>query len=316
MAGMDPLRDLLRHQDGVVSRAQMTEAGVAPSQIRRLLRRRELSPILAGVYVEHTGAPTWSQRAWAGVLHAWPAALCGESALRIEDGPGRRGFDELGPIHVAIDRKRNVCDVEGVVVHRLAHLDDKVLWNRTPPRLRIEEAAIDVAAAAGREIDVIAVIANAVGSRRTTVERLQGALRGRQRIAHRAFLAAVLDDLALGACSALEHGYLTRVERAHGLPAAGRQVRASVHGPIFRDVVYRSFGQVVELDGRMDHTHVLDRDRDLDRDLAAAVDRMNTVRVGWGQVFDRTCWTAVQVGRLLAAGGWSERIRRCPQCPD
>lgn len=310
------LSELLRQQDGVVSRAQLFSAGLRPPQVRRLLRRRELSVVVPGVYVDHTGPPTWLQRAWVAVLHASPAALCHSSALRLDDGPGRRGAADTAPIHVAIDRKRTVVEVEGVVLHRLAHLEARVLWNRSPPRIRIEEAVLDVAAAAEREWDAVAVISDAVGSRRTTAERMRTVLDRRQRIARRAFLEGVLDDVAQGACSVLEQAYLTRVERAHGLPRAERQVRGSVHGPVFRDVVHDRFGLVVELDGRLDHTRVRDRDADLDRDLAAAVDRMATVRIGWGQVFDRACWTAGRVGALLALGGWTGQLRRCPRCPD
>lgn len=314
MERMSRLGDLLRQQDGVIARAQLLESGHSPSQVRGMLRRRELALLLPGVYVVHTGEPTWLERSWAAVLHAWPAALSHESALRAEDGPGRRGFDESAPIHVAIAHGRKVRAVPGVAIHRRAHLDHHVLWNRTPPRVRTEEAVLDVAAAAASEIDAIAVIADAVGSRRTTAGRVQQALAGRQRIARRNFLDSVLGDVEQGACSVLEHGYLTRVERAHGIPAGERQVRASLRGPVYRDVVYERFDQVVELDGRLDHTRVRDRAVDLDRDLAAAVERMHTVRLGWAQVFDRSCWTAEQIGLLLRVGGWKGATRRCSRC--
>ncbi len=312
---MDQVGDLLRQQDGVIARAQLLEAGLVPSQVRRLLRRRELCVVFPGVYLDHTGQPTWSQRSWAAVLSVAPAALWGESALRAEDGPGRRGFDEAAPIHVAVAHDRHLRRVPGVVVHRVRGLDRRVQWNRSPARVRIEEAVLDVAAAANREIDAIAVVAAAVGSRRTTAGRLREALGRRSRIRRRAFLTVLLDDVAAGACSVLEHGYLTKVERAHALPTADRQTKASVHGPVFRDVYYPRFGRVIELDGQLDHTHLRDRDADLDRDLAAAADGLSSVRLGWGQVFERHCWTAVQVGRLLTAGGWAGTIRRCPECP-
>ena len=68
------------------------------------------------VYVNHTGPLTWRQRAWAAVIYAWPAALAGDSALRLVDGPGRRDRDDDGPIHVAIDRKRSVVPRDGLVL--------------------------------------------------------------------------------------------------------------------------------------------------------------------------------------------------------
>lgn len=311
---MEHVTALLRQQDGVIARRQLLDAGLTASQIRSSLRRHELAVLLPGIYVTHTGGPTWLERAWGAVLHAWPAALCHASALRAEDGPGRRDFDDSAPIHVAIERKRNVVAARGVVVHRLANLDARTHWQRSPPRLRIEEAVIDVAAEARRDVDAVAVIADAVGSRRTTAARIRACLDERSRVSRREFLVAVLDDVADGTCSVLEHAYLTRVERAHGLPRARRQVRSSVRGPVYRDVVYERFDQIVELDGRLDHSRVRDRDADLDRDLAAAVDRMNTVRLGWGQVLDRPCWTAMRIARLLTAAGWRGQVRRCSAC--
>ena len=53
--------------------------------LARLLR--ELVEVLRGVYVEHTGPPSWQQRAWAAVLRAWPAALADQSAWRAFEGP-------------------------------------------------------------------------------------------------------------------------------------------------------------------------------------------------------------------------------------
>jgi len=49
--------------------------------IRCRVRQREWAPLHRGVYVDHTGTPTWRQRAWGAVLHCWPAGLADESAL-------------------------------------------------------------------------------------------------------------------------------------------------------------------------------------------------------------------------------------------
>jgi hypothetical protein len=314
---MDEVSRLLTLQDGVVSRRQALTAGLAPHDIRRLLRRREWAPVHPGVFVDHTGPLTWRQRAWAAVLFAWPAALCGASALRADDGPGRRDrVDEHGPIHVAVDRDRSVRPPAEVVVHRLADLDGKARWNLSPPRLRVEEALLDVAAAARDEFRAIAVLADAVQARRTTAPRIRSALDGRTRIARRRFLADVLTDIAEGACSTLEQGYLTRVERAHGLPPALRQALVrNPSGTVLRDVDYEEFGLLVELDGRLFHDSAAARHRDLGRDLDSAVAGGTTVRLGWGQVFDTACHSAARIGRLLNQRGWTGHLRRCPRCP-
>lgn len=85
------------------------------------------------------------------------------------------------------------------------------------------EAALDVAAAQPDEFSAIAVLADACQSRRTTPARMREVVGERRRLRRRAWMSDVLDDIAEGTCSVLEHGCLTRVERVHLLPRARRQ---------------------------------------------------------------------------------------------
>lgn len=313
----DQVGALLRAQDGVASRAQLLGAGCAPHDVERMLRRGELVVALPGAYVDHNGPRTWNQRAWVAVLACWPAALAGASAMRAEGGPGLRGFDESAPIDVAVDVARTMAPRAGVRVRRMAGLEARVRWNTSPPRVRYEEAVLDVVAALPREWDRIEVCAGAVRSRCTTAARLDAALAARRRFPRRRWLAEVLADIADGTGSVLERGYLQRVERAHALPAADRQQTGRLDGSnIYRDAAYPAHGVLVELDGRLDHTAIADRDRDLDRDLeAAAAAGAVTVRLGWGQVYDRPCRTARRLAALLARGGWSGTPEPCsPDC--
>lgn len=139
------------------------------------------------------------------------------------------------------------------------------------------------------------------------------ALHSRTRAPRRDFLVGVLDDVAQGTCSVLEHGFLALVERPHGLPSAQRQQRAgTASGVVYRDVAYGE--QLLELDGRLWHDTAAQRDRDFERDLDAAVDGRGTVRLTWGQVFDRPCSTAAKVARLLARSGWPTARPCGPGC--
>ena len=218
---MDELRDLLDAQAGVVARRQLLERGMVKHDLDRLIRRRLLTTVHPGIYLDHTGEPTWLQRAWAGVLATWPAALTHASALRACEGPGRRiALDDR--IHVAVDRHRKLRAPAGVVVHRLGGLNERVLWNLGPPRLRYEDAALEVAAAAETDFAALGVLATVVQSRRTTATRILESARARPRLARREWITSVLGDAADGACSVLEHGYLHRVERAHRLRRARR----------------------------------------------------------------------------------------------
>jgi hypothetical protein len=306
---------LLRDQSGVISRRQVHDCGGRPSDIERCLRRREWVRILPGVYVDHTGPPSWIQRAWAGVLLYEPAALGGFSALRAVTGPGWRRCPEDQPIEIVVDLSRNPRRVDGYELRRRSGLDVDVLWNASPPRLRTEEAVLDVAARTVSELDVVGLLADVCQRRRTTAFRLVQALDERQRVPRRRWLRAVLCDIAEGTHSVLEHGYLTRVERAHGLPRGQRQARSAGGPGRYRDVVYVRYGVAVEPDGRLYHDSADHRHADLERDLDAAVEGLATVRVGWGQVFGGQCRTAARIAVLLQQRGWDGVPRPCgPEC--
>jgi hypothetical protein len=315
---MNPdVKQLLSLQDEVISRQQALANGLEQHDLRRMVRRREWAVVHPGVYVAHTGPLTWHQRAWAAVLLAWPAALGAESALRAADGPGARDDTADRTLHVVVDRHRSgLVTPADVRIQHLAGFEDRVLWNMTPPRVRYEEAALEVAAKAATELAAVAALAKACQTRRTTARRLLTALDGRARAARREWLEEVLRDIAEGTCSALEHGFLVHVERAHGLPTARRQVRATASvGVVYRDAEY---GEecVLELDGRLGHDSVPRRDADFERDLDAALEGKSTVRLSWGQVFDRPCTTAVKLVKFLRAHGVPVSARSCgPGCP-
>ena len=134
-------------------------------------------------------------------------------------------------------------------------------------------------------------------------------------VARRRFLTEVLEDVAHGVSSALEHGYVARVERPHGIRAASRQVRdRHEDGIVYRDFDYGPV--IVEADGRLHHDSATQRDRDMDRDLLAARSGRVTLRVSWGHVYDRPCWTAAQVAAVLASSGVAGGAHPCsPSCP-
>ncbi len=316
----EKLSRLMRDQAGVVSRRQVVAAGYDDNDIERWIRRRQWARVHPGVYVDHTGELSWLQEAWAAVLFHWPAALSHDSAL-VPTGSDRmaqlqpRGPGEL--IHVAIDRSRRGVELRGIRLHRVPLLDEKTLWNLGPPRMRPEEAVLLAAGSRDRPTDALAVIADACQSGRTTPARLIATMGSSRRMRHGAWLRAVLQDVAQGVRSVLEHGYLTRVERAHGLPRARRQAPGRVEGTgsVYRDVEYPAYRTIVELDGRLGHEEAHDRWADLERDVDAQVNGSTTLRLSWSQVFASPCRTARAVARVLAARGWDGGARPCgPEC--
>ena len=71
----DLVTELLEKQSGVVARHQLVGPDEHLGDVQRRLRRREWVRLLPGVFVDHTGEPTWLQRAWAGVLAFGAVAL-------------------------------------------------------------------------------------------------------------------------------------------------------------------------------------------------------------------------------------------------
>ncbi len=312
---MDDWTALLARQAGIVTRRQALDHGMTPAGIARAVRRGEMIRVHPRVFVLHNGPLSWVERAWAAVLWAEPAGLCGVSALRASHAKDLTIRDDQ-PIHVVVDRGRHLVPPRGVVVHRSAHAHDRVQTNLSPPRVRYEHTVLDLAEAAPVDLDAVAVLSDACGARRTTADRLLDTLSTRPWVRRRVWVAAVLADIASGTCSVLEHGYLTRVERKHGLPEGRRQVSARTGGrAMWRDVKYEELGLLVELDGRLGHTVLRDRDRDLGRDLdALAVDDALTVRLGYGQVFGTGCHTAARLATVLSRLGWSGDARSCAEC--
>ena len=234
-----------------MSRRQALPLGLSDHALARLVRRRELSRVHPGVYVDHTGPLQWGQRAWAAVLFYWPAALWRESSLHAF---GLRGMDESN-IYVAIDASRTGVRIGGGVrLHRSTHFEERVQWNLRPPRFNLDDSVLDACAAARSPSAALALAADVCQQRRTTAQRLLETWVSRPRMRHGRFLRDRLVDVVEGALSLLESGYLRKVERAHQLPRGHRQcTRRDPEGVVYRDVEYKDFGIVVELDGRLGH---------------------------------------------------------------
>lgn len=323
MIMLSPLEDLLDLQSGVVSRRQVLALpGESDATIRRRLRRREWATFHPGVYLDHTGTPTWRQRAWAATLYSG-GALAGASALRAADGPGRRDHDDGGPIHVIIPGSRRVQERDGIRIERRETYGEIVQPNMSPPRMRVEHAAVDAAAEAATVLAAIAILSDVVRSRRTTAQRLLAVAERRARLARRHIIVGVLTDAATGVASVLEMEFLRRVERPHGLPTALRQLRhvapaATSSGQsrvAYRDAALPDLRLLLELDGRLGHSTTAERDADFERDLDAALEDRATVRLGWGQAYVRSCVTAAKLAVLYRKRGWRGEFVRCEDCP-
>lgn len=290
----------LDDQDGVVSRPQLLASGWADYDIKRALRRRDLATIRPGVYINHTGLPTWQQRAWASLLAASArcdlsdVALSHQSAMSVHE----RVQSSDGIIHLSVPAERKPSSCQGIRVHRTRHFAERVQGAGRPPRIRYEHALIDVAQTKPR-MDAVGLFAHAVSGRYSTAPRISAALAERAHVADRRWYEAVLCDIEAGTHSVLEREFLMRVVRPHGLPRPQQQGReVTPAGVAYRDA--RMGGVVIELDGHAFHSSVAQHEADLERDLWVAVQGRRTVRLGWRQVSATPCRTAAALGLLMS----------------
>jgi hypothetical protein len=210
-----------------------------------------------------------------------------------------------------------VAPQDGIRVHRVRGLDAKVQWNLSPPRVRLEVAAVEVAHRGTDDLAAISALAAAVGSRRTMASRLWVEMGQRGRLRRRALLTDLLDDLDRGTHSVLEHGYLTRVVRPHGLPDPTSQQTPVVvkSGRQYRDIDHDDLDVRVELDGRL-HDEAEARDDDADRDLDDLARGKVAPRLRYRQVFATPCRTASRLAATFRARGWEGTPSACgaPGC--
>jgi Transcriptional regulator, AbiEi antitoxin len=304
-------RDLLELQDGVISRAQALPAGLGGATVRSMVRSGRWQLLHRGVYLAHSGPPGPTSLLWAALLRAGPAAVLSHRTAAELDRLVPPG-NPAGPvIHVSVPRNQHVSPIRGVVLHRRTHLDRYRHPVAQPPRTRIEHTTLDLALGSRSLDDAMAWLARACGSRLTSAARLEAALAARPHVRWRLELTAALADVGTGAESSLELRYLRRVERPHGLPAGTRQARSRQGSRrVYRDVLYELFGVVVETDGAVAHPPET-RWRDQERDNAAGVRDVITLRYGWGAVTERPCSVAAEVAATLRRRGWAGRMRPC-----
>jgi hypothetical protein len=312
VAGM--FAGLRRRQSGAFSRAQANAHGVSDRTLAGRCRAGRIQRLYRGVYVDFTGPVPWETRIWAAWLAYGPeAALGGETALRRYGLEGDWGGDA---IRLEIPHHRRVRQQPGIVLRRCRDLESRLLGSREPPIVRLEVAVLTAASSRSTIDDALALVLDACRQRRTTPERLLDELDSLPCLPRRELLSRVLRDARDGVESFLELTYLRRVERAHGLPVAKRQVRVARDGvTIYRDAEYEDYGLIVELDGRIGHEDASSRWRDMTRDNAAVVEAKHTLRFGYQLVGD-PCAAAVQVVAVLHARGWPGSPTPCtPTCP-
>jgi len=299
----------------LVTRQQALAQGWTVSAIRHNVGCGRWQRLHHGVYLTHSGSPTWLERAHAALLAAGPDAVLSHRSAAYLDG---LIDDPPDLIDVTLPRQQwRRTSLPGVRLRCSSRLPTTRHPARTPTRTRVEDTVLDLVSESVSAAAVAGWVTRACQRRLTTPARLVVALASRQRQRWRRLVASMLADVAAGAESPLELEHLRRVERAHGLPPGRRQTRARAADgrPIWIDVDYADQGTRVELDGRVGHVGE-GAFRDRRRDNRAAVDGKITLRYGWSEVFGQPCEVAAEQATVLANRGWTGRPRPCgPACP-
>lgn len=282
--------------------------GLSPEALGRLVEQGHWVRPAPGLYSTLATAPPWETLAWAGTLLGGPLARLGPEASGYLYGLVRRPprpIDVLvpyaAPVRVA-GPWRFIRERDGVRPARSPG---------SPPRLTPECAVLDLAGVRSPG-EVVGLVSKAVQKGLTTPERLRRLLDARARQRHRALISGLITDVAAGAESYLEVAYLRTVERPHGLPRGDRQ-DPSPGLPYVRDVKYKRYRLIVELDGKLGHEGE-DRFRDMNRDNRHALRDELTLRFGHYDISGHPCSVAFQVYLALVKQGYLDPFGRCRHC--
>jgi hypothetical protein len=317
LSAMDPdlpprLRAIAETQCGVLSCAQILDAGLTRGSLISRLRRASWQRMHPGVYATFSGEPNRLATLWAAILYAGPGAMLSHQTAaelwQLADG-------HSSAIHVTVPSNRRVRWRAGMTIHLSSRATSAVHPARNPPRTRLEETVIDLWETA-RDLDnAVGWVTTALGRRLTTQDRLRAAMEARSRVRRRKQLAELLTPDGAGIHSVLEYRYVHDVERPHGLVGARRQARARRNGRnVYRDQLYAEYGIAIELDGRAAHPGDT-RWKDIHRDNAAAAAGITTLRYGWLEVTTTPCQVAAEVAEVLGARGYTAARPCSADCP-
>jgi very-short-patch-repair endonuclease len=238
---------LAEGQGGVASRSQLASLGISRHDIGYEIDGGRWRRYGHQTVAVHNGPLAIVARCWAAVFEtgAGIAAIDGATALQ---HAGLKGYVDHD-IHVSAVHNHNTRRLAGVKIHKVVRRVAGELVEAGLPRTRPEVAAIRAAHWAASDRQAALVLLMTVQQHLTTPARLAAAqrlVRGRTR---RAFIRAVVRDIAFGVQSLGELDF-GRLCRARGLPEPSRQVvRQTPGGRIYLDVAWDEFDLVVEIDG-------------------------------------------------------------------
>ncbi|WP_285617596.1 type IV toxin-antitoxin system AbiEi family antitoxin domain-containing protein [Kineosporia sp. NBRC 101677] len=192
----DDWEGLASAQEGVITRRQLLDLGRSRDQARRHIDDHRWQTLWPGVYLTHSGPRTDRALIWGAVLFCGKSALAGgRTALWLAGALPRR----TGPVEVCVPHPGPRRPAEGIQIRQVrGQLARRRADGPGPPRLRVEDAVLDVA---DRETDpeaVCDVVLRVVQQRLTTSGLVGLALSERARHRWRALISEMLQEFEDG----------------------------------------------------------------------------------------------------------------------
>jgi very-short-patch-repair endonuclease len=265
-------------QYALITCRQALDAGLSRKAIEHRLDTGEWTLVRRGVYRVTSAPRSWRQNLLAAVLAAGDGAVgAGLSAAPLWRLPGFRMdcIDVRKPYGKSrLSLQRGPAESCLLLPHHCTTVDRIPVT--TPTRTLFDLMAIISAGRAERAMD------NALAMRLTDIRKLEAILnelgrRGRNGTALMRELLADRGEGYIATESELERMFAKFVV-AYGLPAPRRQV-TFIAGRV--DFLFEPGMVIAELDGRRNHTALLDREADMERDARLTAMGLKVMRISY-----------------------------------
>ncbi len=286
------LARLAERQRGVVSRAQLRDAGFSSGSIDLRVHRGELHRLHRGVYLVGHRASIPGSRDYAAVLACGHGAVVSHVSAGALWSPTK--VAAVADVDVVMEGNRRLRARAGITTHRTATLDPADVRDLDGlPVTAPARTLIDLASVAHPFLD--ALYSDLLSRRLLGQGDLEAALdrAGRRRGAP--LIRALIDANERGFTRSEAERRMRRLCRAARLPAPRTNARIVGYEV---DFLWSQDGLIVEVDGFQFHGHraAFERDRRKDQALIAAGYRV--MRVTWRQLTDEP----YAVVAVIAAG--------------
>lgn len=288
---------IARRQHSVVTIAQLRAEGLSDANIDYRVAQRRLEPLFSGVYAMAGVRPFFEQQVLAACLATSGWASHGTAARLF----GLRGC-RSDQVHVTVERG-HAPELPGVTCHRTAGLPAStigVIPVTTPAQTLLDVSGTAPGLADGALSDaLLRGLVSLPGMVRFLGERARRGRTGSRLL--RELVGAHVHGLR--PTESWLEDRLMEFLRVWGFPEPERQYPLLLPGrtrPIRFDAAYPWCRGAVEADGRLWHTSPAERERDAQRDRAAAELGWTVERVTWLQLVEAPGEVAARIRRLLA----------------